>query len=70
MNSVNRLLTTNVIMIVMMVGLSAKSKLERRAAASSIVKVLNVIADRSSEISSSEDVGMVMIPPNVVKCVV
>ena len=56
-------------MAVMSVGLSASVKLDRILNASSNEKVLNVTAALSSFNNSCTDVGMEMMPPNVVRCV-
>ena len=54
----------------MMVGLSATEKLDSRSKASWRLNVLNVNSDASSLSSSSTEVGIEMIPPNVVRWVV
>ena len=54
----------------MMVGLSVTEKLDSRSKASWRLNVLNVNSDASSLSSSSTEVGIEMIPPNVVRWVV
>ena len=62
--------THMVMTTIMMVGFSPNEKLASRSNISSMLKVLNVSAVRSSAANSEAEVGTEIKPPNCVRCVV